>query len=273
MGLIVPVNQSYRLRDLLRLMQRLRDPESGCPWDLAQDFDTIVASTLEEAYELVAAIEHQDFDHVAEELGDLLFQVVFYAQLATERGLFDFAEIIDQLVTKLIRRHPHVFADGKLEGVVAASSSVEEVNQSWESIKRQERLGREQTSLLADIPLALPALSRAQKLQKRASGIGFDWPDDAGVLLKLDEEIAEFEAARDEGIQRQEEELGDMIFTLVNLARHVGVDAEAALRGANTRFEDRFSKMEAIAAVTGDSLDKMNIQALDELWAQVKRGA
>jgi ATP diphosphatase len=264
---------NYRLEDLLRLMQRLRDPEGGCPWDLAQDFDSIVASTLEEAYELVSAIEHRDFDHMAEELGDLLFQVVFYAQLAAERGLFDFAQIVEQLVTKLIRRHPHVFAEGALEGVVADSASVEEVNQSWEAIKRQERLGRKQTSLLADIPLALPALTRAQKLQKRAAVVGFDWPDLGGVLQKLDEEMAEFAAAEKEGAQRQEEELGDILFTLVNLARHLGVDAESTLRRANDRFEGRFSAMEEMVSATGKNMDEMNVQTLDELWERAKRGA
>jgi ATP diphosphatase len=263
----------YDLADLLRLMQRLRDPDSGCPWDLAQDFDTIVSSTLEEAYELVSAIEQQDFEHVAEEAGDLLFQVVFYAQLAAERGLFDFPQIVDQLVTKLIRRHPHVFADGELEGVVSSATDLDGVKKSWESIKRKERLGRDQSSLLADIPLALPALSRAQKLQKRAAGVGFDWPDGDGVLRKLDEEIGEFVAAADQGIQRQQEELGDIMFTVVNLARHLGVDAESALRGANDRFEQRFSSMEAATAAAGKSLKEMDAQTLDELWEAAKRGA
>lgn len=267
------VEKEYRLEDLLRLMQRLRDPDSGCPWDLAQDFDTIVASTLEEAYELVSAIEHQDFDHIAEELGDLLFQVVFYAQLAAERGLFDFAQIVEQLVTKLIRRHPHVFAEDALEGVVGDPASMEEVKLSWEAIKRQERLGREQTSLLADVPLALPALTRAQKLQKRAAVVGFDWADPGGVLVKLDEEIAEFIAAETEGVQRQEEELGDMFFTLVNLARHLGVDAESTLRRANDKFESRFSVMEEMVSAAGKSMDEMNTQTLEELWDQAKRGA
>jgi len=269
----VPVRQDYDLKDLLRVMQRLRDPDTGCPWDLAQDFDTIVASTLEEAYELAAAIEQKDFPHIAEELGDLLFQVIFYAQLGAERELFDFAEIVSILASKLIRRHPHVFANGELEGVVRETSSVEAIKESWESIKREERLNRQETSLLADIPVALPSLTRAQKLQKRAAGVGFDWPDSAGVLRKLDEEIAEFVAAADEGPQRQEEELGDIIFTAVNLARHMGVDAESALRRASTRFEERFSRLEAKASGAQGGIEALDAQALDELWEQVKRGA
>ena len=269
----MPAELDYGMQDLLRVMQRLRDPATGCPWDLAQDFDSIVPSTLEEAYEVVAAIEQQDFPHIAEELGDLLFQVIFYAQLGAERELFDFAEIVNLLAGKLIRRHPHVFADGELEGVVSSTASVAAVKASWEAIKRQERLGRQETSLLADIPVTLPSLSRAQKLQKRAAGVGFDWPDSAGVLRKLDEEIAEFVAAADQGPQRQEEEIGDIIFTAVNLARHMGVDAESALRRASTRFEERFSRMETKLSETQDSISDLAAPALDELWEQVKRGA
>lgn len=269
----MPAEQDYDLRDLLRVMQRLRDPDTGCPWDLAQDFDTIVPSTLEEAYELVAAIEQKDFPHIAEELGDLLFQVIFYAQLGAERELFDFAEIVSILAGKLIRRHPHVFADGELEGVVRETSSVDAIKESWESIKREERLNRQETTLLADIPVALPSLPRAQKLQKRAAGVGFDWPDSAGVLRKLDEEIAEFVAATAQGPQRQEEEIGDILFTAVNLARHMGVDAESALRRANARFEQRFSCMEVKASELQLSIGELDAQVLDDLWEQAKRGA
>ncbi len=260
----------YALSDLLRVMARLRDPEHGCPWDLAQDFDTIVSSTLEEAYELVAAIEHADFPHLQEELGDLLFQVIFYARLGEERTLFDFHGIVDTLARKLIRRHPHVFADGQLEGVVDSETPVEAVKQSWEKIKREERMARQQASILADIPLALPALSRAQKLQKRAAGVGFDWPDIKGVLDKLEEEVAEFVAAGQEGPLRQEEELGDIIFTCVNLARHTGVDAESALRRAASRFENRFNGMEQWAEENQRSLADMDEAELDSLWNRAK---
>jgi ATP diphosphatase len=269
----VPAESRYVLSDLLRVMARLRDPEHGCPWDLAQDFDTIVASTLEEAYELVAAIEHADFPHLQEELGDLLFQVIFYARLGEERALFDFHGIVDTLVTKLIRRHPHVFADGQLEGVVDARASVDAVKHSWEKIKREERVARRQASILADIPAALPALSRAQKLQKRAAGVGFDWPDMRGVLDKLEEEVAEFVAAGQEGQLRQEEELGDILFTCVNLARHAGVDAESALRRAASRFESRFNGMEQWAEESERSLADMDDVELESLWNRAKEQA
>ena len=179
----------YSMDDLLRVMQRLRDPDHGCPWDLKQDFRTIVPSTLEECYELAHAIEQEDFHHVGEELGDVLFQVVFYAQLGAEQGLFDFQQVVDTLVEKLVRRHPHVFADGEIEGVKSGSVSVDEVNVSWEAIKQQERSAREQHGVLADVPVALPALPRAQKLQKRAAGVGFDWHEVDAVLQKLDEEL------------------------------------------------------------------------------------
>jgi ATP diphosphatase len=269
----VPAEASYTLSDLLRVMARLRDPEHGCAWDLAQDFDTIVPSTLEEAYELVSAIEHEDFPHLREELGDLLFQVIFYARLGEERSLFDFHSIVDTLAAKLIRRHPHVFADGELEGLVGAEVSVAGVAQNWEKIKREERLARRQESILADIPTALPALSRAQKLQKRAAGVGFDWPGMAGVLDKMQEEIAEFVASEQEGQARQEQELGDILFTCVNLARHTGVDAESALRRASTRFESRFNCMEELATQSGRSLDDMSDAELDSLWNQAKARA
>ncbi len=266
-------DKHWSVEDLLRVMQRLRDPEHGCPWDLAQDFDTIVPSTLEEAYELVEAIEHGDFDHVSEELGDLLFQVIFYAQMGSERELFDFYQVVDVLVEKLIRRHPHVFADGKLEGVVNAEAPVEDVKRSWEAIKAEERRGREQHSVLADVPLALPALSRAQKLQKRAANVGFDWADTAGVMEKLHEEIAEFIAAADEGQERQEQELGDLLFTCVNLARHTGVDAEAALRRASARFEQRFQLMEGRAEKDGTELQSLDSTQWDSLWERAKADA
>lgn len=269
----MPAEHLYSLRDLLRVMERLRDPQHGCPWDVAQDFDTIVPSTLEEAYELVAAIEHGDFEHVSEELGDLLFQVIFYAQLGRERSLFDFPQIVNTLVTKLIRRHPHVFADGELEGVVANQSSVDSVKESWEAIKGQEREQRDLLSVLADVPTALPSLSRAQKLQKRVANIGFDWSSIDGVLDKLGEEIEEYQQARSESVERQEQELGDILFTCVNLARHNGLDAEAALRRANSRFEARFLHMETAASARGKDIRGLGVDQLNQLWEQAKEDA
>src|SRR5690606_21448654 len=181
--------------DLLQVMQRLRDPERGCPWDLKQDFRSIVPSTLEECYELAAAIEHGDYPHVAEELGDVLFQVVFYARLGEEQGLFSFASVVDTLVDKLLRRRPHVCADGRIDGVVDQRVDVAEVKRSWEAIQQSERRSRAQGGVLDDIPIALPALPRAQKLQKRAALVGFDWQEAGAVLVKIDEEIDELRAA------------------------------------------------------------------------------
>jgi ATP diphosphatase len=256
---------------LLRVMARLRDPENGCPWDLKQDFSTIVPSTLEEAYELAESIEHGDFDHVAEELGDLMFQVVFYARMGEEQGLFDFHQIVHTLVDKLVRRHPHVFAGGEIEGVVGEASSIAEVKQSWEAIKKQERAARSQVRALDDIPIALPALSRAQKVQKRAASVGFDWSDSAGVLDKITEEIEELREASDESQERREEEMGDLIFACVNLARHLGMDAEAALRRATRKFESRFNRMEQQIMDEGGCVEDSSPEAMNVIWEDVKR--
>lgn len=261
----------YSIDDLLRVMQRLRDPEHGCPWDLKQDFKTIVPSTLEECYELAHAIEQEDFHHVGEELGDVLFQVIFYAQLGSEQGLFDFQQVVDTLVDKLVRRHPHVFADGEIEGVKVDSVSVDEVNATWEAIKQEERSAREQHGVLADVPLALPALPRAQKLQKRAAGVGFDWHSVEPVLGKLDEEIEELRvaiSASDSTAIR--EELGDVLFSCVNLARHLKLDAETSLRESSSKFESRFRAMEMMAADAEKSLHELDEEALDVLWDQAK---
>ncbi|MFV8816361.1 nucleoside triphosphate pyrophosphohydrolase [Haliea sp. E17] len=264
-------SKAYTVADLLRVMQRLRDPEYGCPWDLKQDFASIVPSTIEECYELAQAIEHQDYAHVAEELGDVLFQVVFYSQLGSERHLFDFNQVVSTLVEKLLRRHPHVFANGEIEGVVTDATSVEAVSASWESIKQVERSARELHSALADVPLALPALSRAQKLQKRAARTGFDWENVTGVLDKLDEEIAELrEALANRDSQATEEELGDLLFSCVNLARHLRQDAETALRRSSEKFETRFRAMEAFADADGTQLDQLDSDALEALWVRAK---
>lgn len=262
---------SYSVDDLLRVMQRLRDPETGCPWDLRQDFQSIVPSTLEECYELAQAIEHADYPHVAEELGDVLFQVIFYSQLGAEQGLFTFEGIVDTLVEKLIRRHPHVFAGGVIEGVVDGATTVAEVNESWETIKQQERHARAQTSALADIPAALPALPRAQKLQKRAARHRFDWSDTAGVLEKLEEEIGELRRAMQvEASEEIAEEMGDVLFSSVNLARHLGLDAEASLRSASRKFEARFRAMEAAAAESGRQFEQLSADEMDTLWEAAK---
>jgi ATP diphosphatase len=250
---------SYTLADLRRVMQRLRDPQTGCPWDLSQDFKSIVPSTLEECYELAQAIEHDDYLHVAEELGDVLFQVIFYAQLGDEQDLFSFDTIVTTLVEKLIRRHPHVFAGGEIEGMAHYNSSVEEVGKTWEAIKQTERDSKKRPGVLADVPLALPALSRAQKVQKRAAQVNFDWTDTPAVLDKLQEELDEMRralSARD--VDSIHDELGDVLFTTVNLARHLGLDAEESLRRATTKFERRFSLMEKTVTASGGSLSELS---------------
>ncbi len=263
----------YDIDDLIRVMERLRDPETGCPWDIKQDFKSIVPSTLEECYELAHAIEQEDFHHVGEELGDVLFQVIFYAQLGREQGLFSFAEIVNTLVEKLVRRHPHVFAGGEIEAVVEGSTSVEEVNANWEAIKSAERGAREQHGVLDDVPVALPALPRAQKLQKRAAGVGFDWRDATPVLAKLDEELQELREALVAGNPAAiREEMGDLLFTCVNLSRHLKIDSETALRESSSKFESRFRQMEQLAAAADTPLEALDDAALDSLWEQAKDG-
>lgn len=262
---------AYSLADLLRIMQRLRDPQHGCPWDLKQDFASIVPSTLEECYELAAAIEAGDYGHLADELGDVLFQVVFYAQLGAERELFTFDEVVNGLARKLLRRHPHVFAGGKIEGLVDARSDSETVKLQWEDIKAQERGERQQDGVLDDVPTALPALPRAQKLQKRAARVGFDWPDAPSVLAKLDEEMAELsDAVRADDQDGIEEELGDLLFTVVNVARHLKVDAESALRHASQKFERRFRRMETVLAGQKRAMQELDMQQMELLWEDAK---
>lgn len=263
--------QRYSLGDLLRVMQRLRDPVSGCPWDLAQDFHSIVPSTIEESYELAAAIAEEDFNHVKDELGDVLFQVVFYSQLADEQDLFEFDDVVQTLVEKLLRRHPHVFADGAIEGIVDSETSIAEVGASWEAIKKQERATRKLTGALADVPLALPALTRAQKLQKRAAENGFDWHSVEGVLEKMEEEIGELrDALKKQSREEVTDEMGDVLFTAVNLARHLSLDAESTLRDASGKFQSRFAQMERLASDEGVSLESLDLHKMDAYWRQAK---
>lgn len=265
----------YTIDDLLLLMSRLRDPDSGCPWDLKQNFKTIVPSTLEEVYELVDAIEQGDDAHIAEELGDVLFQVVFYAQLGHEQDLFDWPQVVNTLTTKLIRRHPHVFPDGTLESNTE-SSLVDEaaIKASWENIKAQERQEKSQAQALADIPMALPALSRAQKIQKRASNFGFDWEHLDDVFDQLQAEIEELRGAI--ALRQQdaiEDELGDVLFSAVNLSRHLKVDAEAGLRRSNHKFESRFNAMEASLQAQGVALEDASFAQMEAIWQANKKQA
>ncbi|MEM6773580.1 MAG: nucleoside triphosphate pyrophosphohydrolase [Pseudomonadota bacterium] len=262
----------HTVSDLLQIMRRLRDPQNGCPWDIAQSFESIVPSTLEECYELAAAIEAGDFPHVADELGDVLFQVVFYAQLGTEKGYFNFDEIVHGLASKLLRRHPHVFPEGQIDGIVKERIDAQTVKAQWESIKAEERADRSQHGAMDDVPTALPALPRAQKLQKRAARVGFDWDGEQPVLEKLAEETGELhDALVSDDPAAIEDEIGDLLFTVVNLARHRKIDAESALRRASSKFERRFRAMEIAAAAQGATLDELDAAALDELWRAAKR--
>ncbi len=251
------------MEDLLEVMRRLRDPREGCPWDRAQSFATIAPYTIEEAFEVADAIERDDLESLREELGDLLFQVVFHARLAEEQGAFDFAEVASGLVAKMRRRHPHVF--GTTQVADAAAQTV-----AWESHKADERAARNQ-GLLDGVPAALPALARAQKLGRRAARVGFDWPDARAVLDKIAEEAAELETAvAGSSAADIDEELGDLLFSVVNFARHLEVDAEGALRRANLKFERRFRAVEAALAVSGRSADEVDGEALERLWNAAK---
>ncbi|MEH6550216.1 MAG: nucleoside triphosphate pyrophosphohydrolase [Pseudomonadales bacterium] len=264
--------KKYNIEDLLYLMSRLRDPVDGCPWDLRQTLASIVPYTLEECYELADTIEQGDNGHLREELGDVLFQVVFYCRIASEDTLFDFTDVVHTLVDKLVSRHPHVFPDGSLTARRGDQSiSEQEVHASWEAIKQDERNAKSRTGLLADVPLAFPALVRSQKLQKRAATVGFDWDKIEDVLAKIDEELAELR----EGIAlgdkaNQFEEVGDLLMSVVNTARHLGVDAESALRQSNLKLEQRFAGIEQLAADQGRQLGDMSLEEMDVLWCQVK---
>jgi ATP diphosphatase len=254
-----------KIEKLLEVMRALRDPKTGCPWDLQQDFSTIAPYTVEEAYEVADAIERGDFDELRSELGDLLFQVVFYAQMASEKGLFDFDDVTHGITEKMLRRHPHVFgtaeerATGKIEG-------------SWEEIKEQERSADPDDSALAGVTRTLPALKRAQKLGKRAGRAGFDWPDRKGVNQKIHEELGELEdAVGTREASNMEDELGDVLFAVVNLARHLDIDPEKALTGANYKFERRFRAMESDIAAAGLKMSKMSLEDLDQRWRKAKK--
>lgn len=248
---------------LLTIMARLRDPEGGCPWDLEQTFETIAPYTLEEAYEVADAIEQGAYGELAGELGDLLFQVVFHARMAEEAGLFAFSDVVEAICEKMRRRHPHVFGDARVE-------SAEHQTRAWESHKARER--GVQAGSLDGVTLALPALVRAEKLQRRAARAGFDWPDQAGPLAKCREELDELAQALQHGSDDERaDELGDLLFSCVNLARHAGIDAEGALRRANGRFERRFRHIEDRLAERGQTPSDVDLSALDALWEEAKQ--
>ena len=261
---------------LIEIMADLRQPETGCPWDIVQTFETIKPYTIEEAYEVADAIERNDMDDLCEELGDLLLQVVFHARMAEERGEFDFGNVVEAVTHKMIRRHPHVFARSDAE-------TPEAVKLQWDAIKqaeKQERRERRAKRGLPEDPLhhhlgsvqrSFPALVEALKLQERAAKVGFDWSEAAPILDKIEEEIGELrEALRDGNQKAVADELGDLIFALVNIGRHVGADPEMALRGTNTKFRNRFSYIEDTLAANGESLEEATLERMEELWQAAK---
>ncbi|HIF9514639.1 TPA: nucleoside triphosphate pyrophosphohydrolase [Photobacterium damselae] len=260
--------QSSDIEQLLSIMAKLRDPKDGCPWDIKQSFDSIVPYTIEEAYEVADAIEKQNWLDVKEELGDLLFQVVFYSQMAKEQDLFDFDEVVAGICEKLTRRHPHVFANKQF-------ASEAEVKANWEAEKAKERADKAvDNSILANVPLAMPALTRADKIQKRCAQFGFDWDSVAPVAEKVVEELDEVmdeyqQVALDQN--RIEEEMGDLLFSVVNLSRHLNVNPERALQKANKKFERRFRKVEKNVLEKGMEISNCSLEQLDQEWNIVKK--
>lgn len=263
------------MQTLLQLMSMLRDPKHGCPWDLKQSFASIAPHTLEEVYEVVDAIETNDIQQLKEELGDLLFQVVFYAQLGKEQQVFDFETIAETITTKLLQRHPHVFPSATLESFGQGSDiSSEQVVNNWEQIKTQEREQKKAAqlvSVLDDVPAALPSMLRATKLQKRVSNVGFDWQSVQPVYAKVKEELSELEVAMETGNNLHvEEEFGDLLFSMINLSRHLHLDSEASLRKANRKFEARFRSVERMVVETKRAITDLSAAEMDMYWERAK---
>ena len=253
-----------QINQLLTIMAKLRNPNGGCPWDLEQNFATIAPYTIEEAYEVADAIAKGDMDELKNELGDLLLQVVFHAQMAAEEKLFTFDDVAAAISEKMIRRHPHVFGDADIKDAAAQT-------ENWEVIKAAERSKKKSDRTLADVPAALPALLRAQKLQARAARVGFDWPDTRGVIAKIKEELAEVEEALASGNKAHtEEEIGDLLFAVTNLARFVEADAETALRGTNQKFIRRFESVEDGLAAQGKNIKDATLDEMEALWNEAK---
>ncbi len=251
---------------LLEIMRALRDPDTGCPWDIEQDFASIAPYTIEEAYEVADAIDRQDWDDLKGELGDLLLQSVYHTQMSAEAGMFDFDDVVNAISDKMVFRHPHVF------GNESRDKSAEQQTKDWETIKAAERAAKAKQGVLEDVALALPALMRAQKLQKRAARVGFDWPEIGMVLDKLQEEVKELTEAKATLSQAEiEEEFGDLLFVMANLGRHLGVDAEIALRAANAKFTRRFSYIEQALDDLGKTPQESSLEEMDAFWEEAKR--
>jgi ATP diphosphatase len=267
---VPPPDDPRPIDRLLAVMAALRQPETGCPWDLEQDFRTIAPYTVEEAYEVADAIERGDMDALEDECGDLLFQVVYYAQMASERGAFSFEDVAARSAAKMVRRHPHVFAEDRVDGAG-------HMNRRWEDHKEAERAaaaGGERKSALDGVPRNLPALLRALKLTKRAGRVGFDWASADEVFAKLDEEIGELKAEIAAGApaERLQDELGDILFAVANLARKLGVDPEVALRGTNAKFERRFRRIEDVLAERGTTPAESTLEEMEAIWQAAKGG-
>jgi len=263
------MTDKHSIDDLLAIMEKLRDPDTGCPWDLKQNFKSIVPHTIEEAYEVADCIEKGELSELKSELGDLLFQVVFYAQLAKEQGLFDFNDVVSTLNEKLVRRHPHVFAEKTI-------LTEAELSQQWQAIKAQERAQKaptQQLSLWQDIPDAMPGLTKAKKIQQRVASLGFDWPSYQGALDKVAEEVGEVKEAlaHDPYSEHSAEELGDLLFATVNVARHIKRDPEQLLRSANAKFMARFEKVAAYLSERGQCLETASLEEMDSAWEAIKK--
>ena len=254
------------LQNIITIMAKLRDPETGCPWDVKQNFSSIAPYTIEEAYEVADAIESGDRETLCDELGDLLLQVVFHARIAEEEGSFTLADVAKSISDKMINRHPHVFGEGK-------TPKVNEQRQLWEDIKKAERAAKGQNGVLAGIPVGMPPMQRALKLQKRAASVGFDWPDTAQIIEKMYEEAAELTAeleAKPQNKQRLIDEVGDLLFVAVNLARKAGVDPETALIGCNKKFEERFNYIEQKHDLDGKLISESTLEDMEKLWQDAK---
>lgn len=259
-------DENAGIERLLEIMRRLRDPKTGCPWDIEQDFDTIAPYTIEEAYEVADAIERRDWPELEGELGDLLLQSVYHTAIGEEQGLFSFQSVVRNISNKMVARHPHVFGDENRD------KSAEQQTADWEAIKAAERAGKEQKGALDGVAVGLPSLLRAYKLQKRAARVGFDWPDTGEVIAKIAEEAEELVEARDTLTEADQfEEYGDLMFVMANLGRHLGIEPEAALRAANAKFTRRFEGVEAKLKELGKTPSQSDLAEMDGLWDAVKR--